>query len=91
MPGRCEMRHDQNDPSCFCKTCLAVCNSLQNFLQVGDLVAADNVAFARLVLKHLPEKHAGFVARLQSQPEMQYRQNSGPLLFLGLLSVEFLR
>ena len=54
-------------------------------VQVGDLVAADNVAFARLVLKHLPEKHVGFVARLQSQPEKQYRQDPGSL---GLHAIE---
>jgi hypothetical protein len=40
---------------------------------VEELVAADNIAFARLVLKYLPERHTGFLAKLQSNPELQYR------------------
>lgn len=38
-----------------------------------ELVKADNIALARLVLKYLPERHSGFLAKLQSHPEMQYR------------------
>lgn len=63
--------------NCVCDTCLVI--SLQICLQAGELVAADNVAFARLILQHLPDKHASLVARLQSRPEMQYRQDWLPL------------
>ena len=40
---------------------------------VQQLVKADNLAFARLVLTHFPEKHDGMIGNLALAPEIQYR------------------
>ena len=38
-----------------------------------QLVEADNLAFARLVLTHFPGKHEDVTAGLGSTPHLQYR------------------
>lgn len=38
-----------------------------------ELIEADNLAFARLMLTRFPEKHEGVIASLVNVPAVQYR------------------